>query len=296
MVSVSLQSNAMTPEPAAFQTSLANGERPSAQFLYGWFGGRRRADVLPILTPRVSLPIPLALERRLSYNQPMNAIRAAHAAPGPARLHTPLHRFVLAWAVRIGGLVGFWCCRQWLGTRAFNYGQGIVLLATWKIASLLCLPPQAWARFTPLMRMLAYWLWIGTQPRQFLAGQRTTAGAPIPTISGFVVNAVTGAVLLWIVPRALPVWSPWPIRFWIALVGFTFLFLIARLDFWGTHIPRDGLRRRKALGLSDCCDNARRFLGPAVEPPCPGFLAGGDFPPSCAPRRRQGRTIGRVSL
>ncbi len=34
------------------------------------WGTRRRADVVPILTPRVSLPIRLALEHRLSYNQP----------------------------------------------------------------------------------------------------------------------------------------------------------------------------------------------------------------------------------
>ena len=64
-------------------------------------------------------------------------------------LLTPTRRFVMAWAVMVGGLVGFWCCRPWLGTRAFNYGQLAVLMLTWKIASLLCLPPEAWARFTP---------------------------------------------------------------------------------------------------------------------------------------------------
>src|SRR5262249_27260521 len=143
----------------------------------------------------------------------------------------PWHRFVLAWAVMIGGLVGFWCSRPWLGTSAFNYGQLAVILATWKIASLLCLPPQAWARFTPL-RLLASCVWICMQPRQFLVGQRTVTDAPIPTVAGFVFNAVSGAVLLWLVPRLLPVGTPWAIRYWIALVGFGLLFLIARLDFW----------------------------------------------------------------
>ena len=57
---------------------------------------------------------------------------------------TPTRRFVLAWIVMVGGPVGFWCCRPVLGTRAFNYGQLAVLLVTWKIASLLCLPPAAW--------------------------------------------------------------------------------------------------------------------------------------------------------
>ena len=65
-------------------------------------------------------------------------------------LPVPLRRFVLAWVVMVGGLVGFWCIRPWLGTNAFNFGQIAVLVATWKIASLLCLPRKAWARFTPL--------------------------------------------------------------------------------------------------------------------------------------------------
>jgi hypothetical protein len=70
------------------------------------------------------------------------------------------------------------------------------------------------------------------QPNQFLVGQRTAADAPIPTVASIAVNAVTGAALLWLVPRLLPVGTPWAIRFWIALVGFCFLFLVARLDFW----------------------------------------------------------------
>ena len=90
---------------------------------------------------------------------------------------------------------------------AFNYGQLAVLLASWKVASLLCLPPGAWARFTPL-RFLAYCVWYGMQPRQFLKGQRTAPGAPIPTVGGIVLNVVTGAVLLWLVPRLLPAGNP----------------------------------------------------------------------------------------
>jgi len=160
----------------------------------------------------------------------MNTLPEAQPTMRTSELSAPLHRYVLAWGVMIGGLVGFWCCRPWMGTRAFNYGQLAVILGTWKIASLLCLPPQAWARFTPL-RFLAYCVWIGMQPRQFLAGQRTAADAPIPTVSGIVLNAVTGAVLLWLVPRILPIGTPWAVRFWVALVGFCFLFLIARLDF-----------------------------------------------------------------
>jgi Membrane bound O-acyl transferase family len=160
----------------------------------------------------------------------MNAPLQAYPLTATTDLPVPLRRFVLAWAVMVGGLVGFWCIRPWLEKSAFNYGQFAVLLATWKIASLLCLPTQAWSRFTPL-RFLAYCVFIGMQPRQFLVGQRTAADAPIPTLTGIVGNAITGAMLLWLVPRALPVGTPWAVRFWIALVGFCFLFLFARFDF-----------------------------------------------------------------
>jgi hypothetical protein len=114
----------------------------------------------------------------------------------------PTRRVVTAWAVMVGGLVGFWCCRPWLGARAFNYGQLAVLLATWKVASLLCLPPGAWRRFTPL-RFVAYCVWPGMQPRQFLAGARAPANAPVPTVRGFPINLATGAALLGVDPTVM---------------------------------------------------------------------------------------------
>ena len=199
----------------------------------------------------------------------------------------------------VGGLVGFWCIRPWLGTNAFNFGQIAVLVATRKIASLLCLPRNAWARFTPL-RFLAYCVWCGMQPRQFLVGQRTALGAPIPTWAGWFLNAVTGAVLLWLVPRLLPVGTPWAIRFWIALVGLCFLRMFAL----GTSISmrqtvfraRWASQSRKALGLPGRREIARRFLGKALEPHRSGVLAGSDLPSRCAPRWRQDRTLGRFWL
>ena len=167
----------------------------------------------------------------------------------PTTLHSvPTRRYVLAWALMIGGLVGFWCCRPWLGTKAFNYGQLAVLLLSWKVASLLCLPPVAWARFTPL-RLLAYCIWPGMQPQQFLAGQKPAADAPVPTVRGFLLNVLTGAALLWLVPRLLPAATPRAVRFWIGLVGFCFLFLVARLDFWALIFRAMGFAVEK---LWDC--------------------------------------------
>jgi alginate O-acetyltransferase complex protein AlgI len=148
----------------------------------------------------------------------------------PPEQSVSTRRFATAWVVMIGGLVGFWCCRPWLEPRAFTIGQVVVLMVTWKAASLICLPPAAWGRLSAL-RLLAYCLWYGMQPRQFLRGEKTAPGAPVPTVSGWLLNLLTGALLFWVVPRWLPAETPRAVRFWIALVGGTFLFLLARMDF-----------------------------------------------------------------
>jgi len=44
---------------------------------------------------------------------------------GRADRHSaPTRRVVLAWDLMIGSLVGFWCCRPWLGTRVFRFMAG----------------------------------------------------------------------------------------------------------------------------------------------------------------------------
>ena len=85
-------------------------------------------------------------------------------------------------------------------------------------------------------------------------GQRTALGAPIPTWAGWFLNGVTGAVLLWLVPRLLPAGTPWAIRFWIALVGLCFLRLIAFLDLYALVFRAMGFPVEK---LWDCPVAAR---------------------------------------
>jgi hypothetical protein len=201
----------------------------------------------------------------------MNAHGEAQSVVANDRLAVPLHRFVLAWGVMVGGLVGWWCSRPWLSTSVFNYGQLVVLLVTWKIASLLCLPAQDWARFTRL-RLLAYCVFIGMQPRQFLIGQRTAAGAPIPTVHAILLNAITGAMLLWLVPRILPTGTPWALRFWIALVGFCFLFLFARLDFAALIFRAMGFAVEKLWDCPIAATTLGNFWGSRWNRIVPGFL------------------------
>jgi hypothetical protein len=201
----------------------------------------------------------------------MNTLVEPHLASPPSHVRALPLRIVLAWTVMIVGLAGFWCCRPFLGTRAFNFGQLAVLLLTWKIASLLCLPPNDWARFTPL-RLLAYCIWLGMQPRQFFVGQRTPPGAPVPTIRGIILNVITGTTLLWLMPRILPAGCPWVIRFSIAVVGFSFLFLIARLDLYALIFRAMGFAVEKVWDCPIAATTLGDFWGRRWNRIVPGFL------------------------
>src|SRR5262245_38623851 len=115
--------------------------------------------------------------------------------------------------------------------KTFGYVAVVALMGTWKVATLLCLPSGDWARF-PWYRLLAYCVWVGMQPRLFLVGHEPDPQAPRPTLRSFLLNAVTGAVLVWLVPRLLPASTPLTVRVWIGLVGFGFIGLMARFDFY----------------------------------------------------------------
>jgi len=171
----------------------------------------------------------------------------------------------------ISGLVGFWCLRPWLSNQAFGYGQLAVLLATWKIASLLLLPPESWRRFTP-PRLLAYCVWPGMQPRQFLVGAIAPAGAPVPTPRGFLLNVATGAALLLLAPRLMPTATPRAIRLWVALVGFCFLFLVARLDFWALAFRAMGFAVEKLWDCPVAATSLGEFWGRRWNRIVSGFL------------------------
>ena len=171
----------------------------------------------------------------------------------------------------VGGLVGFWCCRPWLEPSVFNFGQLIVLMATWKVASLLCMTPRDWSRMTRL-RLLAYCVWIGMQPRQFLVGQKTAADAPstdgrrVPPQRADRADPALGG------PRLLPASTPGSSGFWIALVAFGFLFLVARLDFWALIFRAMGFAVEKLWDCPVAATSLGDFWGRRWNRIVPGFL------------------------
>src|SRR5262249_31007781 len=150
----------------------------------------------------------------------------------------------------------------------------------------------AWARLPPL-RLLAYCVWPGMQPHQFLAGQRTAAGAPVPTLSGFLLNVLTGAVLLWLVPRFLPAATPRAVRFWIGLVGSCFLVLFARLDFWALIFRAMGFAVEKLWDCPIAATSLGDFWGRRWNRIVSGFLREVIFHPVA---RRRGAQVALLAV
>jgi len=67
-------------------------------------------------------------QRASDHETPARLQRTDGDAPTGMRGHFhspslgPRRPLCLAWSLMIGSLVGFWCCRPWLSTRAFGYG------------------------------------------------------------------------------------------------------------------------------------------------------------------------------
>ena len=162
----------------------------------------------------------MGLGHELGYNQVMNALSQARPTIPVTRRPGSLHRFVLAWAVMVGGLVGFWCSRPWLGKTAFNFGQFAVLIADVedRLAALPAAPGVGAVHASEVSGLLRLVRHAAAAVSRGRAHRRRCPDSH--TWPGSFLNAVTGAVLLWLVPRLLPVGTPWAIRFWIALSAF----------------------------------------------------------------------------
>src|SRR5262249_52125685 len=137
-------------------------------------------------------------------------------------------RVLLAWLFLVAGLVvGFTLLRSSLPGRPLLYA----LVATWmimgKTASLLCMPPADRRRLS-WGRLVAYLIWPGMQPRQFLPGRAPSKSDIAPTLGGVLLNALTGALFLYAIPALLPRETPFFLRVWSGLIGATFLFLFVR--------------------------------------------------------------------
>jgi hypothetical protein len=142
----------------------------------------------------------------------------------------PTPRLLLAWAVMLGGMGAYWAVRPLFdGAVGWAEGSTIVLFVTSKIATLLCMPSDdrhrlGWGRF------VAYLLWPGMQPRQFLPERTPAEARPAPTVVGMLLNAVVAVVFLWGVPLLIPADWPDSLRIASGMIGYFVLVLFAAFD------------------------------------------------------------------
>jgi hypothetical protein len=149
--------------------------------------------------------------------------------PKPARRSDA--RFLLVWAILVGGLVLGGATRNVLSRGQWFALMMVLYFGPFKLAALIGLTAEERRRWT-WRRLLAFFIWIGMQPRAFLPGYTPPGNEPRPTWRGFLLNVLTGAVLLWGVPWLFPPGTPLLVRAWTGLIGWGFFRLFAAFDLW----------------------------------------------------------------
>jgi hypothetical protein len=169
-------------------------------------------------------------------------------------------RFLLIWAILVGGLVvgaatsGALSRGTWFALMAFVY------LGPFKIAALLGLTGEERRQLT-WRRLLAFFLWVGMQPRRFLPSYVLPPTEPRATWRGALINVLSGAVLLWGVPWLLPSSTPLLVRAWVGLVGFGLLRLFGGFDVLALIFYRLGFGVEKAWVNPAASTSLRDFWG-----------------------------------
>ena len=183
---------------------------------------------------------------------------APPAAAKPARCSDT--RFLVVWAILVGGLVV-----AGVASTVLSRGQWFALLmflyfGPYKVAALIVLSGEERRRLTG-WRLLAFFVWVGLQPRPFLPAHSPPGSEPRPTWRGFLLNLLTGAVLMWGVAWLLPAGTPLLVRAWAGLVGLAFLRLFATLDFWSLVFRRLGFPVEKPFVNPAAATSLRDFWG-----------------------------------
>ena len=169
-------------------------------------------------------------------------------------------RFLIVWAILLGGLVAGWALSgalpagQWFGSMMAIY------FGPFKIATLIALTREERREWT-VPRLIAYFLWIGMQPRQFLPSYAPPRSPSLPTWRGCLLNLLTGAVLLWGVPLLLPEGTPLLVRAWAGLVGMALLRMFGVIDAVTLIFRLIGFPVEKAWANPLAATSLREFWG-----------------------------------
>ncbi len=138
-------------------------------------------------------------------------------------------RFLIVWAILVGGLVVGWALSDALSAGQWFGSMMAIYFGPFKVATLIALTREERREWT-WPRLIAYFLWVGMQPRQFLPSYVPPRSPSLPTWWSCLLNLSTGAVLLWGVPLLLPEGTPLRVRAWTGLVGMVLLRLFGVLD------------------------------------------------------------------
>ena len=169
-------------------------------------------------------------------------------------------RFLMVWTILVGGLVAGWALRDALSSGAWFGAMMAVYFGPFKIATLIALTRVERREWT-WPRLLAYFLWPGMQPRQFLPSYSPPRSPPLPTWRGCLLNAFAGAVVLWGVPLLFPHGTPLLVRAWTGLVGIALLRLFGAFDVLALIFRALGFRVEKAWFNPVAATSLRDFWG-----------------------------------
>jgi alginate O-acetyltransferase complex protein AlgI len=190
----------------------------------------------------------------------MSADTASADSKRPRPASRADHRFFAVWAILLGSLIVAAVTSRSLSPVAWFAVVMLLYFGAFKIAALIALAPAERRQFTA-GRLVAYFLWIGVQPRPFLRGYVPPPSAPRPTWRGFALNVATGAVVLWGVPHLLPEEAPRLLRAWMGLIGWAFLRLFAGFDLLALLFRRFGFPVEKPWFNPAVATSLRDFWG-----------------------------------
>jgi Membrane bound O-acyl transferase family len=192
----------------------------------------------------------------MSRSQPISTVSPAVTKPNHARDR----RFLVVWAILLGGLVVAGVLSQELSQGQWFALMMFIYFGPYKISALLSLSHQERSQWT-WPRLLAFFLWIGMQPRPFLPSYSASGTEPSPTWRGVVINLLTGAVFLWGIPFFFPSETPLLVRAWTGMIGVVFIRFLAIFDIWTLIFRRLGFPVEKAWVNPIAASSLRDFWG-----------------------------------
>jgi membrane bound O-acyltransferase family protein len=149
-------------------------------------------------------------------------------------------RLLVAWAILLTGLVGFWFCRPWFDPLTWLNSQILSIFISSKVAMLIVLEPASRQQIR-LGHFLAFLLWPGMEPRLFVPGRPIPGLEMSPTGLGCFVNLLAGIALVWLLPLLFPQETPILFRAWFGLIALFFFVAFGLGDLWVALYQKMGI-------------------------------------------------------